>query len=267
MAIRNRLKIGDIFFIKVDMYNKRYFQYVHTDLSQHKSKIIRAFKSLYPMEAYPSAATIVSDEVAFYAHTNVTEGLNLELWHKYDNSTLVDLEALQKITFFEYNRCMASSLRKHDGNSINYNWKLWSVNGNICNIPDISNYSNSNLEIGSIMPVVQIKFRLINGYYTFCKEEYDIIKRKPFSYISTFIRREIYGIITYLYFKGENVFEVLCIDNNILLKDNPSFITENTINEIKNLKFGDINWNIDNYINRGVFENVKESKCKYQITV
>lgn len=268
MAINNRLKIGDIFFIQVDMCSKRYFQYVHTDLSQRKSKIIRAFKSLYPMEAYPSADTIVSDEVAFYAHTNVTEGLNLEVWHKYDNSKIVDLEALQKITFFEYNRSMPpSSLSEHDDSSINYNWKLWRVNGDSYNILDIGNYSKCNLEIGGIMTVGQIKFRLINGFYTFCNEEYEIIKRTPFSYISTFIKREIYGILMYLYFKGENIFEVLCINNNILLKDNPSLVTENTINEIKNLKFGDINWNIENYITRSEFENANNSKCKYRIMV
>lgn len=263
MAINNRLKIGDIFFIQVDMYNKRYFQYVYTDLSQRKSKIIRAFKSLYPMEAYPSADTIVSDEVAFYAHTNVTEGLNLEVWHKYDNSKIVDLEALQKITYFEYNRCMPpSSLSEHDGNSINYNWKLWRVNGDIYNILDIGNYPKCNLEIGSIMTVGQIKFRLINGFYTFCNEEYEIIQRTPFSYISTFIKREIYGIPMYLYFMGENILEVLCINNNILLKDNPSLVNENTINVMKNLKFGDINWNIDNYITRSEFENAKEDYSK-----
>lgn len=228
MVTRNRLKIGDIFFIQVDMYNKRYFQYVHTDLYQRKSKIIRAFKSLYPMEAYPSADTIVSDEVAFYAHTSLSE---------------------------------------HDDSSINYNWKLWMVNGDIYNILDIGNYSKCNLEIGGIMTVGQIKFRLINGFYTFCNEEYEIIKRTPFSYISTFIKREIYGILMYLYFKGENIFEVLCINNNILLKDNPSLVTENTINEIKNLKFGDINWNIENYITRTEFENANNSKCKYRIIV
>lgn len=49
---RINTKIGDVFSVKIDN-NKKYFQYIVSDLTQLNSDVIRAFKKVYPINAHP----------------------------------------------------------------------------------------------------------------------------------------------------------------------------------------------------------------------
>ena len=44
--IRSNTKLGDIFCVKIDENNKKYFQYIANDLTQLNSDVIRAFKRI-----------------------------------------------------------------------------------------------------------------------------------------------------------------------------------------------------------------------------
>jgi len=62
------IKIGDVFSVKLDDKNKKFFQYIANDLTQLNSDVIRSFKQKYPIDDNPELARIVEDEVDFYAH-------------------------------------------------------------------------------------------------------------------------------------------------------------------------------------------------------
>ena len=71
MEKRRRIvtKIGDIFCANLDSKTKRYFQYVAIDESMLGGSVIRVFKRKYDINAEPTFAEIVNDDVDFYTHT------------------------------------------------------------------------------------------------------------------------------------------------------------------------------------------------------
>lgn len=66
--VRVKTKIGDVFVVNIDNYNKKYFQLIAYDLTQLNSDVIRAFKKTYPIDANPDLREIVNEEVGFYSH-------------------------------------------------------------------------------------------------------------------------------------------------------------------------------------------------------
>ena len=63
------IKKGDVFVVKIDDKNKRYFQYITNDLKQLNSDVIRCFKKIYSIHENPSLDEIIKDEI-FYAFPN-----------------------------------------------------------------------------------------------------------------------------------------------------------------------------------------------------
>lgn len=92
-------KIGDVFCAEVDGEFKAYFQYVANDLTQLNSSVIRVFKTHYPIDHKPVIEDIVKDEVAFYAHTVLRWGIELNAWYKIGKSTDIDTSVLKKSNF------------------------------------------------------------------------------------------------------------------------------------------------------------------------
>jgi hypothetical protein len=84
---RANTKIGDVFSVRLDESNKKYFQYIISDLTQLNSDVIRAFKKAYPLNANPDLSEIVNDEVEFYAHCVTKLGLKMSFWECIGNTT------------------------------------------------------------------------------------------------------------------------------------------------------------------------------------
>ena len=82
MVKRVVTKIGNIFCVEVDSKNKRFFQYITTDMSVLNSSVIRVFKKTYPIDWKPDMDVIVDDEVDFYAHTVLSVGIRNNTWYK-----------------------------------------------------------------------------------------------------------------------------------------------------------------------------------------
>src|SRR5471030_634572 len=78
-------KIGDVFSVRLDDNNKKYFQYVANDLTQLNSDVIRAFKKAHPINANPDLLEIINDEIDFYAHCVTKWGIKMGLWKKEGN--------------------------------------------------------------------------------------------------------------------------------------------------------------------------------------
>src|SRR5467141_133069 len=63
-----RLKIGDVFAVKLDEHTQKFFQYIANDLTQLNSDVIRAFRQVYPIGVPIDLKLIVGDDVDFFAH-------------------------------------------------------------------------------------------------------------------------------------------------------------------------------------------------------
>ena len=86
MAKRIVTKIGDIFCVKINETQKRYFQYFAIDKTQLNSSTIRVFKRIYPMDYVLNEEEVVNDEVDFYAHTVLKFGIVENCWEKVGKS-------------------------------------------------------------------------------------------------------------------------------------------------------------------------------------
>ena len=59
-------QIGDIFEVIISETEKRYMQYVVSDMNCLNSDVIRVFKKKYSRDNNPNIEEIVNDEVLFY---------------------------------------------------------------------------------------------------------------------------------------------------------------------------------------------------------
>ena len=81
--MRANTRIGDVFSVKIDEGNKKYFQLIAFDLTQLNSDVVRAFKQVYPMSANPALSEIVKGHVEFYAHCVTKVGLKMNFWESF----------------------------------------------------------------------------------------------------------------------------------------------------------------------------------------
>ncbi|MCL2313506.1 MAG: hypothetical protein FWC41_13705, partial [Firmicutes bacterium] len=122
--MRVSTKIGDMFSVKIDENNKKYFQLIAYDLRQLNSDVIRAFKKTYPIDANPNLSEIVNDEVEFYAHCVTKLGIKMNLWEKVGSAK--EIGSLNHILF----RSTTDYACKADEEPIkvSYNWYVWRIN-------------------------------------------------------------------------------------------------------------------------------------------
>ena len=118
-------KIGDVFSVKVDEHNKKYFQLIAFDLTQLNSDVIRAFKKVYPIDFTPDLSEIVDGEIEFYAHCVTKWGMKMNLWNKVGNISEVGniLHILFRNTN-DYGSKPGGQIK------ISNNWHVWKINDN-----------------------------------------------------------------------------------------------------------------------------------------
>jgi len=69
--------IGDVFSLKINDINRKYFQYIASDLTQLNSNVIRVFKDVYSYNDTPDVGDIANVEVEFYAQCITKLGLKM----------------------------------------------------------------------------------------------------------------------------------------------------------------------------------------------
>ena len=155
-------KLGDVFWVKIDSNNKKYFQYIISDLSQLNSDVIRAFKKIYPIDINPELTEIVNDEVEFYAHCVTKFGIKLGYWKKVGN--IVDVGDFKKVLF--------RSSGDNPQTLISENWWVWKINEDQKKVGKLIG-ENRKAEIGSVMPPDSIVHRIQTGNYDFVYPNYE----------------------------------------------------------------------------------------------
>ena len=213
MAKRIVTKIGDIFCVEVDNAYKRYFQYFCNDLTQLNSDVIRVFKKRYPMDYKPKSEDIVKDDVDFYAHTILRNGIEDGLWYKVGKSK-GEFEEEKKIPLFG----TCDDTKYVNGESVKVdpdnNWYLWKISCPFKSIGTLPENYRDMVDWGSVKPDVEIFNRIKYGYYRWTSPGYNLLRRHPHPDIDSYVKRETDGRTLYLHFKGEDVVQKIEEDNN-----------------------------------------------------
>ena len=157
------IKKGDVFFVKIDNLNKRYFQYITNDLKQLNSDVIRCFKKIYAIEETPNLDEIVKDEIFFYAHCVTKWGVKLGYWEKVGN--ISDVGTFDHILFrgtTDY-----GARKGEEPIMISNNWYVWKINDK--DFTSIGKLSNEyrRAEIGMVINPESIVYRVKTGEYDF----------------------------------------------------------------------------------------------------
>ncbi len=154
-------KIGDVFFVKIDDFSKRYFQYIANDLQQLNSDVIRCFKKIYPLNEKPDFVEIINDDIFFYAHCVVKWGVKLGYWEKLHN--IKDIGTFENILFRgtrDYGVKKGETPIK-----ISNNWYIWRLNDSSFTFVGKLENDNRRAEIGIIMDPESIVNRIKTGIY------------------------------------------------------------------------------------------------------
>jgi hypothetical protein len=154
-------KIGDVFSVKIDEGNKKYFQLIIFDLTQLNSDVIRAFKKAYPIDASPDLSEIINGEVEFYAHCVTRWGLKMKLWDKVGN--ISEIGNISHILFRDTNDC--GELIEGKLIKISEKWYVWHINDEKFTRVGKLNGENRKAEIGVVINPTSIVHRLRTGEY------------------------------------------------------------------------------------------------------
>lgn len=161
---RTNTKIGDVFSVKIDNSNRKYFQLVAFDLTQLNSDVIRAFKKVYPINVKPGLSEIVNGEVEFYAHCVTKLGLKMGYWESVGN--IGDVGSFENVLF------KSSS---DDGNpkiKVSQNWWIWKINEEQKKVGKLEGV-NRSAEVGSVIPPDSIVHRMQTGKYDFVYPDFE----------------------------------------------------------------------------------------------
>ena len=161
-------KIGDVFSVKIDENNKKYFQLVAFDLTQLNSDVIRAFDKVYPLNTNLDLLEIVNGEIEFYAHCVTKIGLKMGYWESIGNIT--DTGSIENILFRDTNDygSMPGEQIK-----ISHNWYVWRINDN--DFTRVGKLEGENLkaEIGIVISPDSIVHRIKTGKYDFVYPDFE----------------------------------------------------------------------------------------------
>ena len=155
-------RIGNVFCAEINNDHKRFFQYVANDLEELNSSVIRVFKTRYPMDYKPIIENIVRDEVEFYAHTILKFGIVFDVWYKVGTSKNVG-EGYKEAWFGDV------SAKIHDDPSLNPAelWIIWKINQPRIFIGKLNEELQKKLNMGGVIPYVDIINRLEFGYFKY----------------------------------------------------------------------------------------------------
>jgi hypothetical protein len=159
---RANTKIGDVFSVKIDNKDKKYFQYIISDLTQLNSDVIRAFKKTYPIKANPDLSEVVDGEVEFYAHCVTKLGLKMNYWERVGNISNVG----------NFDNVLFRSNGDLSQPKVSHNWWVWKINEEKKPVGKLEG-ENRKAEIGMVISPDSIVYRMQTGEYDFVYPDYE----------------------------------------------------------------------------------------------
>ena len=160
---RTNTKIGDVFSVKIDENNKKYFQLITFDSTQLNSDVIRVFKKVYSLDENPELSVLINDDISFYAHCVTKFGLKMGLWEQVDN-----LSNVGEIDHILFRGSSDSGVRVgQEPIQISEKWYVWHINDNDFTTVGKLEGDNRNAEIGVVVNPYDVLDRIKTGKYNF----------------------------------------------------------------------------------------------------
>ena len=254
MAKRIVTKIGDVFCTEIDGEFKSYFQYVANDMSQLNSSVIRVFKTHYPLDANPKIEQIVSDEIAFYAHTILRVGIHANAWYKVGKSAYIGEDALKQVIFGTTQDVIINSSKTISKVNPLENWYIWHINETPRLVGVLPEKYRNTVYIGTVIPFHSIDSKIKYGFYINTSPVFDVVKRIPHKDVDIYLKVINDNQTIYYQFKGQRAVKELTITNGVAIKltvDNPKANGY----ELRKADFSETNWLYSNFITRQEFED------------
>lgn len=155
--MKGNTKIGDVFVVNVSNSEKKYFQYIISDITQLNSDVIRVFKKKYSLDFNPSLLEIVTNEIEFYAHCVTKLGLKSGSWNYVGNIQF--LGDTNHILFRD-----SEDYGKIPTTKISQKWWVWKVNNEQHYVGKLEG-ENQKAEIGLVINPESIVYRMVHGVY------------------------------------------------------------------------------------------------------
>lgn len=258
MAKKIITKIGDVFCVEFDNDTKGYFQYIANDMTELNSSVIRAFKNHYPIGQSVEIEEIVNDEVDFYAHTVLRNGIADGSWYKVGKSINIGLDSLNNVIFGH-----PQSTEYINGNIIDVsyetNWYIWNVNKKHIKIGTISPPLLKKVTDGAIVRSIDIITKMKRGYYLFNSYVYDLRNRIPRPEYISYVKFNDNNTDVYKCFKGDYFDRAVIINNGKVTRITREEAVINHM-EIAHRKFSDTNWKNRDFITEEEFNQIWNSK-------
>ncbi|MDT3738619.1 MAG: hypothetical protein RO257_03855 [Candidatus Kapabacteria bacterium] len=159
--MNKRIRIGDIFSVKISENKKKFFQLIAYDLLQLNSDVIRAFKKEYPIDVIPEFSVLIIEEVEFYAHCIIKFGIKLNCWEKIGN--ILEVGKTENIIFRATNDY--GHKQGEEPIRVSKSWYVWRINDN--DFTEIGKLEGENrkAEIGIVFDTYSIVHRMKTGQY------------------------------------------------------------------------------------------------------
>ncbi len=159
--MRVSTKIGDVFSVKIDGKQKKYFQLVAYDLTQLNSDVIRVFKTVYPLDSSLSLEEIVNGEVEFYVHCVTKWGVKLGFWEK--EGKVLNVGETNHIIFRDTSDY--GTKKGEEPIKISNKWYVWKIGDKDFTRVNKLVGENRKAEIGLVMNPESVVNRIKTGEY------------------------------------------------------------------------------------------------------
>ncbi len=169
MAKKLKSEIGDIFSVKLDSGNKKYFQYIANDQRQLNSDVIRIFKKEYLIDEKIDFNDLLLGEISFHAHTMIDIGVKQKIFQKEAKSTVYpDIKNILFRDTNDYGKKIGEELIK-----VSKNWYIWKINDiAFTNVGKLEG-ENRKAEIGVVIPPFAIVEKIKTGKYNFVYPDFE----------------------------------------------------------------------------------------------
>lgn len=259
MEKRTVVRVGDIFCVEIDGNYKCYFQYVIRNDFYLGGQVIRVFKERYAIDTYPDMDNIVNGKVAFYVHTLIKVGLKYKAWYKVGKSANVGTNELKTVIFGDARDVNPAEPYEIRCAKAIKNWYIYKVNEKAVWVGELPTKYQDILQVGGIIPFVEIINRIKYGYYRFTRSEYAVLKREPWPETDSYLKVMNDKETIYFHFKGQRAKEeviITRIGEKLRLSDKDPVSNGY---RFRNEDFYATNWQYDNFITSKEFDSVWDS--------
>ncbi|MCQ2217428.1 MAG: hypothetical protein MJZ33_02955 [Paludibacteraceae bacterium] len=146
-------KVGDVFEVVISDTEKRYMQYIASDLTQLNSDVLRVFKHIYKLNEKPTLAEIVSGNVDYYTHGDSKFGIKMEAWTLYGNINEIG----------DYSNVWFKCKRDYTNPENNNDWYVWKIGDSHISM-DINKIKDLGAHLGMVNSYLSILYRLRTGH-------------------------------------------------------------------------------------------------------